>query len=115
MRRPWQSKEVGCRLGPLHGGTAYQCSVQLPYGVSNTKHEVQDEMKRKRNTHSKEVRVHCKVGNGNSNEIIREQILLYYGSVNLVSNNVLLSMFSYRSHLYSSDSSNCVFNRQASI
>ena len=46
MRRPWQSKEVGCRLGPLHGGTAYRCSVQLPYGVSNTKHEVQDKTER---------------------------------------------------------------------
>ena len=48
MRRPWQSKEVGCRLGPLHGGTAYRCSVQLPYGVSNTKHEVQAETERNR-------------------------------------------------------------------
>ena len=40
MHRPRQSKEVGCRLSPLHGGTAYRCSVQLPYGVPNTKHRV---------------------------------------------------------------------------
>ena len=80
MHRPWQSKEMGCQLSPLHGGTAYQCSIQLPYGVPNTKHEVQDKkqkskpeteketgMNRKEKENAlKEIHIHRKVRDGNT-------------------------------------------------
>ena len=56
MCRPWQSEEVGCQLSPLHDGTAYHHSIQLPYGVPNTKHEVQVKKPEKRDRDTKKLR-----------------------------------------------------------